>query len=186
MTRLVLALAVGVFAAAPAFAQAIEYKLLATSKTSTMEKEMNEAGSMGFKFVSVMGGDTAGGGAEVVVLMQKGGTTPEGTYRYKLLATSRTSTMQREMYDASMDGYDYLGQTVFQSAFGGEELVSLVERAAASESQYIYKLVATAKTSTLQKELSQLGRDGYSALGMTVGKTALGGNELVVMARKKK
>ncbi len=185
MTRLVLALAVGVFAAAPAFAQAIEYQVLATSKTSTMEKEMNDAGALGFKFLSVMGGGTAGG-QEVVALMQKGGATPEGKYRYKLLATSRTSTMQREMSDASMEGYDYVGQTVFQSAFGGEEVVSLVERAAASESQYIYKLVATARTSTLQKELSQLGRDGYSALGLTVGKTALGGSELVVIARKKK
>ena len=186
MKRLVLALAVCVFAASPAFAQAIEYRVLATSKTSTMEKEMNEAGAMGFKFVSVMGGETAGGGDEVVVLMQKGGTTPEGKYRYKLLATARTSTMQREMSDAAMDGYDYVGQTVFESAFGGEEVVSIVERAAVAESQYVYKLVATSKTSTLQKELNQLGRDGYSALGMTVGKTALGGSELVVIARKKK
>jgi len=171
--------------AAPAFAQAIDYRVLATSKTSTMEKEMNDAGAMGFKFVTVMGGSTAGGN-EVVVLMQKGGATPVGQYRYKLLATSRTSTMQREISDASMDGYDYVGQTVFQSTFGGEEIVSLVERAAAATSQFVYKLVATSRTSTLQKELNQLAGDGYSALGMTVGKTALGGNELVVIARKKK
>lgn len=185
MTRFALALALGVFASAPAFAQAIDYKVLATSKTSTMEREMNEAGTMGFKFVSVMGGQTAGG-SEVVVLMQKGGATPEGSYRYKLLATTRTSTMQREMSDAALDGYDYLGQTIFKSVFGDEEVVSLVERAAAAESQYIYKLVATSRTATLQKELNELGRDGFSALGMTVGKTSLGGNEVVVIARKKK
>jgi hypothetical protein len=168
-----------------AFAQAIDYRVLATSKTSTMEKEMNEAGAAGYKFMAVMGGETAIGGKEVVVLMQKGGDV-SGKFRYKLLATSRTSTMQKEMSEAALDGYDYVGQTVFESLFGGEEVVSIVERGAAAESEYVYKLIATSKTSTLQKEANDIGRDGFQALGMTVGKTALGGSELVVIARKKK
>jgi hypothetical protein len=170
--------------AGSAFAQ-IDYRVLATAKTSTMEKEMNDAGSMGYKFMAVMGGETAIGGKEVVVLMQKGGDVA-GKFRYKLLATNRTSTMQKEMNDAAQDGYDYVGQTVFESLFGGEEVVSIVERGANSESEFIYKLIATSKTSTLQKEANQIGADGFQALGMTVGKTALGGNELVVIARKKK
>jgi hypothetical protein len=169
---------------APAFAQ-VDYRVLATAKTSTMEKEMNEAGAAGYKFVDVMGGETAIGGKEVVVLMQKGGDVT-GKFRYKLLATNRTGTMQKEMTAAALDGYDYVGQTVFESLFGGEEVVSIVERGAAAESDFIYKLIATSKTSTLQKEMADLGRDGFQALGMTVGKTALGGNELVVIARKKK
>jgi hypothetical protein len=117
--------------------------------------------------------------------MQRGGDVT-GKFRYKLLATSRTGTMQKEMTEAALDGYDYVGQTVFESLFGGEEVVSIVERGTATESDFVYKLIATAKTSTLQKELADLGRDGFQALGMTVGKTALGGNELVVIARKKK
>jgi hypothetical protein len=176
--------AAALFVASPAFAQ-IDYKVLATSKTSTMEKEMNDAGAAGYKFKAVMGGDTAIGGKQVVVLMQKGGDVA-GKYRYRLLATSRTSTMQKEMSDAALDGYDYVGQTVFESLFGGEEVVSIVERGTAAESEYVYKLIATSKTSTLEKEANELGRDGYQALGMTVGKTALGGNEIVVIARKKK
>lgn len=184
MTRFVLAVSACLFASVPAFAQ-VDYRVLATSKTSTMEKEMNEAGAAGFRFVSVMGGETAVGGSEVVVLMQKGGDV-EGKYRYKLLATNRTGTMQKEMNDAAMDGYDYVGQTVFESLFGGEEVVSIVERGAAAESDYIYKLIATSKTSTLQKEMGAVGRDGFQALGMTVGKTALGGSELVVIARRRR
>lgn len=172
------------FVSAPAFAQ-IDYRVLSTSKTSTMEKEMNEVGALGYKFVSVMGGETAIGGKEVVVLMQKGGDV-SGKYRYHLLATNRTSTMQKEMNAAAADGYDYVGQTVFESLFGGEEVVSIVERSAAAESEFIYRLIATSKTSTLQKEANEIGRDGFQALGMTVGKTALGGNELVVISRKKK
>jgi hypothetical protein len=168
----------------PAFAQ-FDYRVLATSKTSTMEKEMNDAGAAGYRFVTVMGGETAAGGNEVVVLMQKAGEA-SGKYRYKLLATSRTGTMQKEMTSAALDGYDYVGQTVFQSLFGGEEVVSIVERGANAVSPFEYKLVATSRTSTLQRELADLGRDGFQALGMTVGKTALGGSELVVIARKKK
>jgi hypothetical protein len=173
-----------VFVASPAFAQ-IDYKVLATSKTSTMEKEMNEAGAAGYKFAAVMGGETAVGGKEVVVLMQKGGEAA-GKFRYKLLATNRTSTLQKEMNQAALDGYDYVGQTVFESLFGGEEVVSIVERGGSPESEYVYRLIATGRTSTLQKEANELGRDGYEALGMTVGKTAIGGSELVVIARKKK
>jgi hypothetical protein len=170
---------------APAFAQGVEYQVLATSKTSTMEKEMNEAGALGFKFAAVMGGETGFGGKEVVVLMQKGGDV-KGNFRYKLLATSRTSTMQKEMTAAATDGYDYVGQTVFESTFGGEEVVSIVERGAQATSAFVYKLIATSKTSTLQKEANELGGEGFQALGMTIGKTALGGSEIVVIARKKK
>lgn len=169
----------------PVFAQGIDYRVFATSKTSTMEKEMNDAGANGYKFAAVMGGETGFGGQEVVVLMQKGGDV-SGKFRYKLLATSKTSTMQKEMTDAALDGYDYVGQTVFKSVFGGEEVVSIVERGAAAASEFVYKLIATSKTSTLQKEANELGREGFQALGMTVGKTAIGGNELVVIARKKK
>lgn len=184
MKKFAFTLAICLLTATSAFAQ-IDYRVLATSKTSTMEKEMNDAGALGYRFVAVMGGDTAVGGKEVVVLMQKGGDV-SGKYRYHLLATNRTGTMQKEMNDAAADGYDYVGQTVFESMFGGEEVVSIVERGAATESEFIYKLIATQKTSTLQKEANELGRAGFQALGLTVGKTALGGNEIVVISRKKK
>ena len=44
--------------------------------------------------------------------------------------------------------------------------------------------MATSKTSTLQKELVQAGAAGYQIVGMTVAKTALGGNELVAITRR--
>ena len=49
----------------------ISYKVVATSKTSTMQKELQEAGDAGYRFVAVMGGETAVGGKEVVVLLEK-------------------------------------------------------------------------------------------------------------------
>jgi hypothetical protein len=172
--------------AAPSLAAAQEatgYKLLATSKTSTMQKEMQDAADAGYRFGAVMGGGTSFGGNEVVVLMQK---APEGRFDYRLLATSKTSTMQKELQAAGDAGFEYIGQTVFKSAFGGSEVVVILERnsTVSSRPRYEFKLIATSKTSTLQKELDEAAEQGFAALGMTVGQTAIGGSELVVITRR--
>ena len=97
-----------------------EYRVLATKKTSTMEKEVNAAASKGFRFEGVMGGETALGGAETVVLMSsKDHQAYPAGFEHKLLATNKTSTMQKELQAAAVLGYEYRGQTVFETAFGG-------------------------------------------------------------------
>jgi len=167
-----------------ALAQSVDFRVLATNKTSTMEKELNEAAEAGFRYQPVMGGDTAIGGSEVVVVVSRTAEA-KGRFSYKLLATSKTSTMEKELQQAADAGFEYRGQTVFKSTFGGEEVVCILERdkdSGAERSQY--KLLATSKTSTLQKELLDAGRVGYQILGMTVGKTAMGGNELVAILRR--
>ena len=74
------------------------FLLLATSRTGTMEKELNEAASRGYRFAGLQGGATAFGGDEVVVIMT---LDPDGRrFRYLLLATGKTSTMQKEMNEA--------------------------------------------------------------------------------------
>jgi hypothetical protein len=171
----------------PSFAQIRSYKILATSKTSTMQKEMQEAGDAGYRFVAVMGGETAVGGKEVVVLLEK---APEdkNTYSYQLLATSKTSTLQKELQQAGDGGFHAVGQTVFESMFGGKETVAIVQKSSGdvNAAQYEYRLVATSKTSTLEKELKELADLGFQAVDLTVGKTAIGGSELVVITRKRK
>jgi len=172
------------FIAVPAVAQTRTYKVLATSKTSTMQKEMQDAGQLGYRFVAVMGGETAVGGKEVVVLMEKDPANT-ATYDYRLLATSKTSTLQKEMQEAGDSGFGVVGQTVFESTFGGKETAAIVERGSGDKtSRYEYRLVATAKTSTLERELGEAVADGFIAVDMTVGKTALGGSELVVITRR--
>jgi hypothetical protein len=165
-------------------AEAIEFKVLATTRTATMEKELNQAAEAGFRFDGVMGGDTAFGGKEVVVVMSRTPGT-QGRFAYKLLATNRTSTMQRELQAAAAEGFHYRGQTVFESLFGGEEVVVILERdKEATTSPFEYRLLATSRTSTLQKELAEAGAAGYEFVGFTLGKTAMGGKELVVITRR--
>ena len=163
----------------------IDYQVVATTKTSTMEKELNAAAEAGFRFDAVMGGETAFGGNEVVVVMSRVSGTKGSRFGYRLLATSRTSTMQKELQEAADAGFEYRGQTVFNSVFGGEEVVCILERDGAAPKERVdYRLVATSKTGTLHKELLQVGAAGYQLVGMTVGKTALGGTELVAITRR--
>ncbi len=126
-TTIVCALTVLVLAS-PASAwqpeQPEKYLLLATNRTGTMEDELNEAGAQGYRFAGTQGGETAFGGREAVVIMR---LDPEGRrFRYILLATNRTGTLQRELNDAPPE-YDFVGMTVFSSTFGGREAAVILE-----------------------------------------------------------
>ena len=173
------------YTAAQSSPGAIEYRVLATNKTSTMQKEMQEAAGAGFRFGGVMGGETSFGGSEVVVIMSKTGAP--GKYSYRLLATSKTSTMQKEMQEAGDAGYEYCGQTVFKSTFGGKEVVVILERDETNPQQqrFEYRLLATKKTGTMQKELSEAGEQGFEFVGLTVADTLVGGTETVSIVRRK-
>jgi hypothetical protein len=160
------------------------FKVLGTTKTSTMEKEMNEAAAAGYVLQSVMGGETAFGGKEVIAVM---GRTATGEERrsYKLLATNKTSTLEKEMQLAAANGFEYRGQTIFESATAGREVSVIMERDQTSAAKpSTYKLLATTRTSTMEKELAEAGKDGFLVVGMTVGKTAFGGNEVVCILKR--
>jgi hypothetical protein len=184
MRALLAAAAVVLASSNPLFAQN-DIRVLATSKTSTLEKEMNEAADAGYRFAAVMGGDTSFGGSEAVVIMTRSQDN-KATYQYKLLATNKTSTLQKEMQDAGNAGFAYKGQTSFKSVFGGKEVIALLERDTTVETtaKYEYRLLATKKTSTMQKELAEAASAGYEFVGMTVSDTLVGGAEVVCIVRK--
>ncbi len=164
-----------------------DYRVLAATRTSTIEKELNEAAAAGYRFSGVMGGESAVGGKEVLVVMAKKVNEPSAdTRQYRLLAASKTSTLQKEMQRAGEEGFDYCGQTVFESAFGGKEVSVILERSSGANAnrRIEYKLVATTKTSTMQKELQEVGEAGYEFLGVTLGQTAFGGKEVVSILRR--
>jgi hypothetical protein len=157
----------------------LEYRLLATSRTSTMQKELDEAAAVGFRFVGVMKGNTAFGGEVVSVLAREAGATA-GRYEYRLLATHKTSTMQRELQEAGEMGFEYRGQTI------GSEVIVILERdRTAPIVKYEYKLLATNRTSKMQRELDEAGAAGFEFVGVTVAATSFGGNEVVTILRRR-
>jgi hypothetical protein len=93
--------------------------------------------------------------------------------------------MQKELQQAGDEGFDYCGQTVFQSAFGGREVSVILELdPAGSKHRVEYKLLATTRTSTMEKELKDAGAEGFEFLGVMVGGTAFGGKEVVSILRR--
>jgi hypothetical protein len=147
-----------------------EYRLLATSRTSTMEKEINEAAAEGYRLEGTMGGDTRG---EIITVMRK--AQAGSKYHYKLLATSRTGTMQKELQEAANEGYDYRGYTA-----RGEVLV-ILERDVSKPAtkNYEYKLLATSRTSSMQKELDDAVEAGFEFVAV------IRRGEVITFLRKK-
>lgn len=162
-----------------------EYKLLATSRTSTMEKEMNEAASASYQFAEVISGETFFGGSEALVVMVRAkDVNHKPHYDYKLLATSKTSTMQKELQEAGDAGFEHRGQSVFKKTFGTEVMVILERDNEAKPKAWEYKLLATKKTSTMQKEVMEAAAAGYQFVGFSSGSTFFGGNEVVTIMRR--
>jgi hypothetical protein len=162
-----------------------EYKLLATNRTSTMEKEINEAASAGYHFAEVISGATFFGGSEALVVMArlKDGDHKQ-RYEYKLLATSKTSTMQKELQEAGDAGFEHRGQSVFKKTFGSEVMVILERDREAKPKLWEYRLLATRKTSTMQKEIMEAAAAGYQFVGFSNGETFFGGTEVVTIMRR--
>ena len=162
-----------------------EYKLLATNRVSTMEEEMREAASAGYQFTEVISGATFWGGGEALVVMAR---PRDGDHKarfdYKLLATSKTSTMQKELQEAGDAGYEHRGQSVFQKRIGTEVIVILERELDVKPKLWEYKLLATKKTSTMQKELMEAVEAGYQFVGFSTGPTLFGGNEVVTIMRR--
>lgn len=162
-----------------------EYKLLATNRTTTMEKEMNEAAAEGYQFKEVISGETFFGGSEaLVVMIRPADGFKRGKFEYKLLATTKTSTMQKELQTAGDAGFEHRGQSVFKKTFGTEVMVILERDRELKPRLWDYKLLATRKTSTMQKEVMEAAADGYQFVGFSTGSTFFGGNEVVTIMRR--
>ncbi len=163
-----------------------KFKLLATNKTSTMEKELNQAADLGYRLEGFNGGETMFGGKETVAILSIA-SDAKARYKYKLLATNKTSTMQKELQEYGNAGYEYKGQTVFETTFGGKEVVTILEKdlTVTELPKYEYKLFATNKTSTMEKELNTISDPTQKFVGITVAETAFGGKEVVVITRRR-
>jgi len=109
-------------------------------------------------------------------------STPKRTY--KVLATGRTSTMEKEMQQLGEDGFEYKAQTEFKASSIGRELSVIMERDLTAPSRKIeYRLLSTARKSTMQKELNQAGDAGFRLAGVTSAKAFIGEQEICILRK---
>ena len=137
--------------ASVAEAQDDRYLLLATERTSTMQQEINAAAARGFRVVAASPKESS----EVVVLLEQ----TEDHYEYRLVATTRTATLQREITDAAEAGYRIVPRAVTGK---GDEVIVLMEKGAEGPVTVQYHVLATERTTTLQKEISEATGNGFT------------------------
>jgi hypothetical protein len=142
-------------AASVAEAQDDRYLLLATERTGTMQKELDEAAAKGFRVVTASPGD----GSEYIVLLEQ----TADKHEYRLLATSRTATLQSELDEAAREGYRILPKSI---AHKGDELLVLMEKGPEGSAPADYQVLAAERTGTLQKEISQAAMNGYTLIAL--------------------
>jgi hypothetical protein len=107
---------------------------------------------------------------------------PKDQPQYKLLATRRTSTMQKEIDEISAQGYRIL----VGSPTSGTEMAVFLSREGTTESQFKYKLLATTRTGTMNKELNDAAAGGYRLIPSTMIAKAgmLFGPEIVMILER--
>lgn len=153
---------VAVLAAVPAVGSDLKvepdqvYLLLATTKTSTMQKELNEASALGFRLLS------ASPGSDELVYLLRRVEEPEEGHEYKLLATKKIDTMEKELNAEAKSGYRIVPVTMMsrKGMLGIREMVVILEPAPEGK-RYEYAIVGTSRTGTLQKEITEFEEQGY-------------------------
>ena len=88
--------------------------------------------------------------------------------------------MEKELNQAAQEGFRLLPRTITaKEGFLANEIVSVLELAPKSTKRYQYRLLATSRTSTLQREVSQAEGDGFVLVGL-VGR----GENMVIMEKE--
>jgi hypothetical protein len=127
LATLVIGLAITV--AARAEDRKLDYQILSTSRTFTMEKELNQVAASGYRFVKVTNTPNIFGGKELVVVTVRDlDNAALDTRHYKVLSAGRSSSLQKKVQAAAREGYEYLEQTTMPNIFGGTDLVVILEK----------------------------------------------------------
>jgi hypothetical protein len=155
--------------AAPARGQEERYLLLAASRTSTLQDEINRAVERGFRVVAASRTDDA----EALVALERA----TGSYSYRVIATTRTGTLQREIAEAVAAGFRVIPRTVTtKRTIGGAlfnndnnnegELLVIMERGPDTPANLTYRVLATSRTGTLQREMSDAEAAGFTLIAL--------------------
>lgn len=143
------------------------YLVLSTKRIQTMEKELDEVASKGFRVM--YGAPTAQYDMALLLRrLKEPGRTP---YSYKVLATTRNKTMEKELNEFAVQGYRLLPRTIiFKQGFFTAELVMLMEKEPESGVTYEYKLITAGKETKLHKKIDEAGAQGFVPVTMvTIG-----------------
>ena len=132
-----------------------DYVVLDTERTSTMQRELQEAADNGYRLVPGQGswGPTA-------ILERSRDPEP---IEYFLLAASKTGTLQDEIDEAATQGYrlaSVLGK-------GDEAVVVMRRRPGQADPTHEYVVLGTKRAGTMEEELLAQAANGFRFVGQS-------------------
>ena len=154
------------------------YLVLSTKKIQTMEKELDEVARKGFRVLYAAPTQQF----DMAILLQRAPEAKEEPYSYKILATMRNKTMEKEMNEFASQGFRLLPRTiVWKQGFFTSELLMIMERDPHVKTNYEYKLVTGGKETKLHKKIDEAMTQGFVPVTMvTIG------DHVVVMEKSAK
>ncbi len=174
MKKLFLFASLVLLSASLAFAQAKDqiqvdadqnYLVLSTKKISTMEKELDEVAAKGFRVLYSAPTEQW----DMALFLRRDEESIKNPATYKILATSRLSTMKKELNEFAEQGYRFLARTaIFKQGFVTAEFVTVMERLANPTTRYEYKLVQGRKETKVHKEIDAAIAEGFQPITMII------------------
>ncbi|HLM60989.1 MAG TPA: hypothetical protein VK308_09305 [Pyrinomonadaceae bacterium] len=147
------------------------YLILSTKRIQTMEKELDEAAAKGFRVL--YGAPTIS--FDIALFLKRIEAGEGQPYTYKILATSRNKTMEKELNELAAQGYRLLPRTiVFKQGLFTAEMLTVLEREPDSKVAYEYKLIEARKEVKLQAKIDHAVAEGFAPLTMiTLGENVI-------------
>jgi hypothetical protein len=134
-----------------------QYRVLSTQKTSTLQKEIVQAGNEGFRPI--------GTGYSTIVVERDPATEPPRV-EYRLVSAKRLGTIEKEVNELAERGFRVLPQASFNMSFAGiGEAIFVLGRTPGVGDRYHYGFIET-KKDTIDDELRKAGADGHAPVRM--------------------
>jgi hypothetical protein len=130
-------------------------RVLSTTKTSTMERELNETAAKGFRVT----------GASLMKVMLEENEDPSAKLEYKLIAAVRYETLKNEIIAAGREGFRIVPRAIMHNQ---QENILIMERPAGSGKPNEYQLIETdLKTrDMLDRTILPLEDQGFSPVSL--------------------
>ena len=139
------------------------YLVLSTKRIQTMEKELEEVARKGFRIL--YGAPTSN--YDMAILLKRAPEAKDEPYGYKILATTRNKTMEKELNEFATQGYRLLPRTItFKSCLFTIELLMILEREPQAKKKYEYKLISAGKETKLHKRIDEAVAQGFLPITM--------------------
>lgn len=140
-----------------------DYRIVATARTSSLEKDLTEAAAEGFRVIG------AGFGYLTVVMAREPGSTPT-PLEYRVIAMIRVATAVKELQAAGAEGF-----RIASISENGPEGVFILHRSPRTADRFEYELIAL-QEATASQTLVKAAAAGYRMIHLL--------NDLVVLERQ--